>query len=308
MKKRTIELVIIYFLFIILVSACGGSSTQTTPSSTPTIPETVNAPVTREIPLPSNTPGPQIDNSPEPISTLLTPSDIPVVTDIQNPFPQPSENSIVQGNTQNPYPQPIINTSIAGNGQEPYPQPIQFTPVSGNGQTPYPDPNEPPSNTTQNPSTTTTQLPPGSHVLPTSTQAIALNPIQSPVPSSTATFEATNDATSTTIVSTGLKASDPTKVKLASGNYQLIEFFAFWCPICKSMAPIMNGLQGKYQGRLALIYLDIDDPLNKPFKEALGYRYQPHTFLLDGDGKIIQQWVGFVTVEEFETVLAPIFP
>ena len=35
-----------------------------------------------------------------------------------------------------------------------------------------------------------------------------------------------------------------------------------------------------------------------PFKQALGYQYQPHLFLLDADGNIIQQWVGFVTADQ----------
>ena len=42
------------------------------------------------------------------------------------------------------------------------------------------------------------------------------------------------------------------------------------------------------------VYLDIDDPANTDFKRELGFGYQPHLFLLDGDGNILQQWVGFV--------------
>lgn len=71
----------------------------------------------------------------------------------------------------------------------------------------------------------------------------------------------------------------------------------------------MHGLETEYQGEVGFVYLDIDDPANNSFKERLGYRYQPHIFLLDGDGKILFQWVGPVTREELvkalETVVSP---
>jgi len=64
------------------------------------------------------------------------------------------------------------------------------------------------------------------------------------------------------------------------------------------MAPIVHGLEAKYQDRINFIYLDIDDPASDDFKQALGYRYQPHIFLLNGDGKILNQWIGRVAEEE----------
>ncbi|MGD8622356.1 MAG: hypothetical protein PVH60_10395 [Anaerolineales bacterium] len=58
------------------------------------------------------------------------------------------------------------------------------------------------------------------------------------------------------------------------------------------MAPIVHGLEAEYFDRVEFVYLDIDDPRTDPFKQQLGYRYQPHIFLLDRDGNIVQQWVG----------------
>lgn len=69
------------------------------------------------------------------------------------------------------------------------------------------------------------------------------------------------------------------------------------------MAPIVHGLEAEYFGRVNFIYLDIDDPASDPFKESLGYRYQPHIFLVDGDGSILQQWVGPVTRDELAAAL-----
>lgn len=101
-----------------------------------------------------------------------------------------------------------------------------------------------------------------------------------------------------------LRATDPNSFVLAAGKYQMIEFFAFWCPTCKSLAPVLKNLENKYTGKIQFIYLDIDDPKTNPFKQALGYQYQPHLFLIDGEGKILMQWVGYVAEEELDAVLS----
>jgi hypothetical protein len=69
------------------------------------------------------------------------------------------------------------------------------------------------------------------------------------------------------------------------------------------MAPIVHGLEAQYEDRLNFVYLDIDDPDNDSFKEALEYRYQPHLFLLDAEGKVLKQWLGRVSGEELEAAL-----
>lgn len=101
-----------------------------------------------------------------------------------------------------------------------------------------------------------------------------------------------------------LRATDPNAFVLASGKYQMVEFFAFWCPTCKSLAPVLKNLENKYAGKIQFIYLDIDDPRTNPFKQALGYQYQPHLFLIDGEGKVLMQWVGYVAEEELDAVLS----
>ena len=57
----------------------------------------------------------------------------------------------------------------------------------------------------------------------------------------------------------------------------------------------MHGLEAEYEAQMNFVYLDIDDPDSDPFKEALGYHVQPHLFLVDEHGKIIQQWLGQVS-------------
>jgi hypothetical protein len=68
------------------------------------------------------------------------------------------------------------------------------------------------------------------------------------------------------------------------------------------MAPVVHGLEAQWGHEINFVYLDIDDVRNDDFKRELGYQYQPHFFLLDGEGEIIQQWVGPVSEAEFGAV------
>ena len=65
----------------------------------------------------------------------------------------------------------------------------------------------------------------------------------------------------------------------------------------------MHGLEAKYAGKIDFVYLDIDDPNTTPFKSQLGYRYQPHMYLLDGAGNVLMEWVGYTTEGELDAVL-----
>lgn len=65
------------------------------------------------------------------------------------------------------------------------------------------------------------------------------------------------------------------------------------------MKPIVHGLEAEYHQQIRFTYLDVDDPATNPFKQALGYRYQPEFYLLDGSGVVVQQWIGSVTKEQF---------
>lgn len=68
------------------------------------------------------------------------------------------------------------------------------------------------------------------------------------------------------------------------------------------MAPIVHGLEVEYLHSINFVYLDVDDPENDAIKRDLGYRVQPHFYLVDAEGNIIQQWLGSVKAEEFRAV------
>jgi thiol-disulfide isomerase/thioredoxin len=106
------------------------------------------------------------------------------------------------------------------------------------------------------------------------------------------------------IGSSDFHASDPASVKLDSGKVQFVEFFAYWCAVCKAMAPTVHGLENLYGDQIDFIYLDRDDPATFGLQEQLGYIYQPHFFLLDPHGVILAQWRGYVDGIELQRALA----
>lgn len=98
-------------------------------------------------------------------------------------------------------------------------------------------------------------------------------------------------------------ASHPDEFMLASGRVQLVEFFAYWCAVCKAVAPTVHGLENMYSDQVAFVYLDRDDPRTLPIQEQLGYTYQPHFFLIDANGRVLGQWRGYIDGPELQQAL-----
>jgi thiol-disulfide isomerase/thioredoxin len=97
---------------------------------------------------------------------------------------------------------------------------------------------------------------------------------------------------------TELQTTNPDEVELASGQVQLIEFYADWCGDCRAMAPVMHDLQDRYASRVNFVFLDIQDPQTQSLQDRLGYEFPPHFFLLAGDGEVLNEWIGFVPETE----------
>jgi len=74
------------------------------------------------------------------------------------------------------------------------------------------------------------------------------------------------------------------------------------------MAPMVHGLEAKYFGRIRFSYLDADDPATQSFQQALGFRYQPELYLLDGEGSVLMKWVGYASEQELEAAFAQYLP
>jgi hypothetical protein len=74
------------------------------------------------------------------------------------------------------------------------------------------------------------------------------------------------------------------------------------------LAPVVHGLEAEWGEEINFVYLDIDDSRNNRFKKLLGFRYQPHLFLLDGEGYILEQWVGVVERGVLEEAFLRVIP
>lgn len=210
--------------------------------------------------------------------------------------PPATSGSVYPGNdpqspstSQTPGSPPPVNSAYPGND----PQSPSVTQTPGSTS---PTSSPTPANVSQ------TQTP-----TPSVTSQIATGTLSSP--SSTPTQQPTLTATATmtpvptTIppppwIQSQLVATNPEEVVLASGKIQLVEFFAFWCGPCQAMAPLVHGLEDRYESRMNFIFLDIDNPRTADLKELLGYKSQPHFFLLDEYGRIIKQWVGVIPIDE----------
>ena len=74
------------------------------------------------------------------------------------------------------------------------------------------------------------------------------------------------------------------------------------------MAPVVHGLEVEFYGEVEFVYLDIDDPMTEELKRALGFRYQPRLFLVDGNGTILEQWVGGTSEDVLRAALLAATP
>lgn len=80
----------------------------------------------------------------------------------------------------------------------------------------------------------------------------------------------------------------------------LIDFFAEWCMPCTMMSPIIEELNEKFSEKINIGKVDVSE--NQEIAEKFGVSSIP-TFILFKDGKIIKQFSGFTSSEEFTDIL-----
>ena len=80
----------------------------------------------------------------------------------------------------------------------------------------------------------------------------------------------------------------------------VIDFFAEWCMPCTMMSPIMEELSEKFKGKLKIGKVNISE--NESIAEKFGVSSIP-TFIIFKDGKIVKQFSGMTSSEEFSDIL-----
>jgi thioredoxin 1 len=85
----------------------------------------------------------------------------------------------------------------------------------------------------------------------------------------------------------------------------LVDFWADWCPPCKMLAPLVDQIAAKYQGRLSVGKLDVDAYPDMPERFNI---YGFPTMILFKDGQPVHSVVGFRTRDYIEREILPYLP
>ena len=85
----------------------------------------------------------------------------------------------------------------------------------------------------------------------------------------------------------------------------LVDFWAEWCHPCRLMAPVLDKVAQKYQGRLRVAKVDVDG--NQELAAKYGVVSIP-TLLLFKDGQVVEQMVGAKSEEDLARVVDPHTP
>lgn len=76
----------------------------------------------------------------------------------------------------------------------------------------------------------------------------------------------------------------------------LIDFWAGWCMPCLMMAPVIEELSEKFDGKIKFGKIEIDE--NKELAQKFNVRSIPN-FVLFKDGKKQERFIGAIPAEEF---------
>ena len=86
------------------------------------------------------------------------------------------------------------------------------------------------------------------------------------------------------------------------GMVTMIDLGAKKCIPCKMMAPIMEKMEKKYDGKAAIVFIDVWE--HREQAERFGIRGIPTQIFYDADGKEVARHVGFMPEEAIVETLS----
>lgn len=238
---------------------------------------------------------------------------------IQTPYPLGKDVNGLESTNSDQLPEgkemeaQLLQVSSSPTLPSDYPAPMTSTPRTRATQaTPYPEPDEPTATSipdqlataTSTPTTSEAYPQPGvstSTVLPTLTYTPGSATPSGTISAPPGTVEIT---LTPTVVRWVLRPSDPSEFRLINDRPQLIVLYAWdWSPESRSLAPVLNALEGRYHNQIKFLFLEIDDPRNDLIVHLLGNRLPPVIYLVNSQGFVLDEWQGFVNIEELEGAL-----
>lgn len=86
-----------------------------------------------------------------------------------------------------------------------------------------------------------------------------------------------------------------------AGTVTLVDVGAASCRPCKMMAPLLEELKGEYQGKAAVVFVDVR--FDRQAVERFGLRAIPTQIFYDREGKEAYRHIGFLDKETMALML-----
>ena len=80
----------------------------------------------------------------------------------------------------------------------------------------------------------------------------------------------------------------------------LVDFFATWCGPCKMIAPVIEELAEKYEGKVKIRKVNVDE------ENELAMKYEVlsiQTLVLFKEGKVVNTKIGLCSKSEIESII-----